>query len=221
METRKTITLDARAQHRLYVLNHVLTAGLTAEEAAGVLELSVRQVRRLLRRYGADGAAGLSHGNRARVPGHRIPEAVVTGSSSWPRRRMSGSTTATWPSCSPSARGWPSPSGACAGSNVSAIGTGGFGGSLNLARVPSVVPERLGDRLMACFDTGCQRRLHRSAQAPLVGNGRTVGRDSAAERDQGGPPFGLERCSADSEDRSNGRLSHPQRARRSKTRYRG
>ncbi len=76
METRKTITLDARAQHRLYVLNHVLTAGLTAEEAAGVLELSVRQVRRLLRRYGADGAAGLIHGNRARVPGHRIPEAV-------------------------------------------------------------------------------------------------------------------------------------------------
>lgn len=58
METRETITLDARAQHRLYVLNHVLTAGLTVEEAARVLELSVRQVRLLLRRYRADGAAG-------------------------------------------------------------------------------------------------------------------------------------------------------------------
>lgn len=76
METRETITLDARAQHRLYVLNHVLTAGLTVEEAARVLELSVRQVRRLLRRYRADGAAGLLHGNRGRVPGHRIPETV-------------------------------------------------------------------------------------------------------------------------------------------------
>ena len=37
METRETITLDARAQHRLFVLNHVLTGGLTAPEAARVL----------------------------------------------------------------------------------------------------------------------------------------------------------------------------------------
>ena len=76
MDTRETITLDARAQHRLYVLNHVLTGGLTAEEAARVLELSVRQVRRLLRRYRADGSAALVHGNRARAPAHRTPDAV-------------------------------------------------------------------------------------------------------------------------------------------------
>ena len=77
METRETITLDARAQQRLYVLNHVLTGGLTAEEAALVLRLSIRQVRRLLRRYRAAGSAGLVHGNRDRVPGHRIPEAAT------------------------------------------------------------------------------------------------------------------------------------------------
>ena len=76
METRETITLDARAQHRLYVLNHVLTGGLATDEAARVLELSVRQVRRLLRRYRADGSAGLVHGNRDRVPAHRIPDAI-------------------------------------------------------------------------------------------------------------------------------------------------
>ena len=76
METRETITLDARAQQRLFVLNHVLTGGLTAEEAARVLDLSIRQVRRLLRRYRVDGSAGLVHGNRARVPGHRIPHAI-------------------------------------------------------------------------------------------------------------------------------------------------
>ncbi|MGZ9231208.1 MAG: ISNCY family transposase [Candidatus Limnocylindrales bacterium] len=76
METRETITLDARAQHRLYVLNHVLTGGLTAEEAARVLHLSIRQVRRLLRRYRVDGSAGLVHGNRERTPAHRIPDVV-------------------------------------------------------------------------------------------------------------------------------------------------
>lgn len=74
METRETITLDARAQHRLYVLNHVLTGGLTTEEAARVLQLSIRQVRRLRRRYRVDGSAGLVHGNRARVPAHRIDD---------------------------------------------------------------------------------------------------------------------------------------------------
>jgi transposase len=76
MDTRETITLDARAQQRLYVLNHVLTGGLTAEEAARVLELSVRQIRRLLRRYRADGPAGLVHANRDRTPAHRIPAAI-------------------------------------------------------------------------------------------------------------------------------------------------
>src|SRR3972149_6221451 len=73
METRETITLDARAQHRLYVLNHVLTGGLATDEAARVLHLSVRQVRRLLRRYRADGSAGLVHGKRARVPAPPLP----------------------------------------------------------------------------------------------------------------------------------------------------
>jgi transposase len=76
METRETIILDDRAQHRLYVLNHVLTGGLTAEEAARVLHLSIRQVRRLLRRYRVDGSAGLVHGNRERTPAHRIPDVI-------------------------------------------------------------------------------------------------------------------------------------------------
>jgi len=71
MEKRETIALDGRTQQRLYVLNHVLASELTAEEAGRVLKLSVRQVRRLLDRYRADGAAGLVHGNRGRSPAHR------------------------------------------------------------------------------------------------------------------------------------------------------
>jgi hypothetical protein len=76
METRETILLDARAQHRLFVRNHVLTGGLTAPAAARVLHLSVRQVNRLLKRYRAVGPAGLVHGNHARTPAHRTPDAV-------------------------------------------------------------------------------------------------------------------------------------------------
>jgi len=40
METRETISLDSRAQHRLYVLTHLLAGALTADEAARVLRLS-------------------------------------------------------------------------------------------------------------------------------------------------------------------------------------
>jgi len=46
METRETISLDSRAQHRIYVLTHVLAGELTVDEAAAVLRLSTRQVRR-------------------------------------------------------------------------------------------------------------------------------------------------------------------------------
>lgn len=74
METRETITLDGRTQHRLDVLNHVLSGALSEEEAARLLGLSRRQVGRLLTRYRTAGAAGLVHGNRGRRPAHRIAD---------------------------------------------------------------------------------------------------------------------------------------------------
>ncbi len=72
---RETITLNARAQRRLYVLNHVLAGDLNAAGAGAYLGLSVRQVRRLLRRYrGPEGAAGLVHRNTARAPANRLDD---------------------------------------------------------------------------------------------------------------------------------------------------
>jgi hypothetical protein len=71
--TRETITLDPRAQWRLYVLNHILAGESSVTEGAGLLGLSVRSVRRLLARYrGAEGAAALVHGNTGRVPANRL-----------------------------------------------------------------------------------------------------------------------------------------------------
>jgi transposase len=75
-KTRETISLDSRAQQRLYVLNHVLAGALTADEAALVLRLSTRQVSRLVGRYRDEGAAALVHGNRGRTPANRTDPAV-------------------------------------------------------------------------------------------------------------------------------------------------
>lgn len=75
-KTRETITLDSRAQQRLYVLNHLLAGELSIDEASRVLRLSTRQVRRLLDRYRHEGAAALVHGNRGRRPVNRTDDAI-------------------------------------------------------------------------------------------------------------------------------------------------
>jgi transposase len=74
---RETITLDARAQWRLYVLNHILTGEVSAAEAARQLGLSIRSVRRLLARYrGPEGVAALVHGNAGRTPANRLDPGI-------------------------------------------------------------------------------------------------------------------------------------------------
>ncbi len=72
MEKRETITLDARAQQRLAVLNHVLSGELSPAEAAAYVRLSSRQLRRLLKAYRRDGVAALVHGNNGRRPVNRL-----------------------------------------------------------------------------------------------------------------------------------------------------
>lgn len=76
MQTRETITLDAKAQQRLLVLTHVLAGELDPGEAAAHLQLSTRQVKRLAERLRSEGAAGLVHGNRGRRPVNRVDDTV-------------------------------------------------------------------------------------------------------------------------------------------------
>ncbi len=63
-------------QKRLLVLNRMERSEMTAAEAAGVLEVSVRQVRRLSAAYRKEGASALAHGNRGRTPRHATAAAV-------------------------------------------------------------------------------------------------------------------------------------------------
>lgn len=62
------MTLTTEEQRRLMVLNHVGSGALTGKEAAALLGLSERQLRRLRRAYERDGAKALAHGNRGRRP---------------------------------------------------------------------------------------------------------------------------------------------------------
>jgi transposase len=65
---KEKVTLTKKEQSRLMVLNGVEVGRISAREAAEVLGLSLRHVRRILVAYRKEGAAGLAHGNRGRKP---------------------------------------------------------------------------------------------------------------------------------------------------------
>lgn len=73
---RGTITLTKREHQRMQVLSRVLDGILNGREAARLLGLSPRQVRRLRRRLRQDGPAALAHRNRGRPSPHRLAAAI-------------------------------------------------------------------------------------------------------------------------------------------------
>ncbi len=66
--------MNREEQRRLLVLNEVIGGELTAEKAGELLDLSERQVRRILAAYRKEGAAALVHGNRGRKPANGLRE---------------------------------------------------------------------------------------------------------------------------------------------------
>jgi transposase len=70
------LTLTAKEQTRLQVLNEVLERRWSIREAAEVLGVGERQGWRLLAAYRKEGAAALAHKNRGRVPPNATPAAT-------------------------------------------------------------------------------------------------------------------------------------------------
>ena len=73
---QEKLTLNKKEQNRLLVLNRIERKGITVDQAALLLELSPRHVWRLLTAYRKEGAFGLAHGNRGRVPYNRVNEEI-------------------------------------------------------------------------------------------------------------------------------------------------
>ena len=71
---KEMVTLNKKEQRRLVVLNQVDRGEMIGRQVAEVLDLSLRQVRRLLAAYRKEGAAALAHGNRGRKPHHALNE---------------------------------------------------------------------------------------------------------------------------------------------------
>src|SRR5512147_2795911 len=70
------ITMSRREAKRLHILQQVVEKRMTQRDAAGLMGLSARQVRRLLQRVRAEGDGGICHRGRGKASNHRIPPRV-------------------------------------------------------------------------------------------------------------------------------------------------
>lgn len=70
------LTLSMKELDRLQLMTRIAERRLTRRRAAGLLQLSERQVRRLYRAFVRDGAAGLGSRRRGRPSGRRLTEAT-------------------------------------------------------------------------------------------------------------------------------------------------
>lgn len=84
------IVVRPREEKRARVLNQVLAGECTVGEAATMLGLSVRQVRRQKRAYEEAGIRALVHGNRGRRPVHALPDELKERVCELARTRYAG-----------------------------------------------------------------------------------------------------------------------------------
>jgi hypothetical protein len=66
------MTITTTDQRRTWLLTKLLVGEITAAEAAAVIGVPERQVRRLKRPFQWDGPAALAHGNRGRASPRRL-----------------------------------------------------------------------------------------------------------------------------------------------------
>ena len=84
------LTLTQKEQTRLQVLNSVLADQVPVCQAAEVLGVSERHMRRILAAYRKEGAAALAHGNRGRRPANTTTETKMTYVVQLARTRYAG-----------------------------------------------------------------------------------------------------------------------------------
>jgi transposase len=70
------VTLSQKELQRIHVVENAVSGKLTVREAAELLQLSERQVKRLKQRREPDAGEWIHHGNRGRTPVNAVPEEV-------------------------------------------------------------------------------------------------------------------------------------------------
>lgn len=72
-----TITMSSKEAERIPVLDRLMKKEIRQKQAAQLLHLSVRQIRRLVKKYKREGTVGLTHILRGKESNRRIEESVI------------------------------------------------------------------------------------------------------------------------------------------------
>jgi transposase len=72
------ITMSRRELGRLHVIHQALSKRITQREAAAQVNLSDRQLRRLIKRIREEGDKGICHRSRGKASNHQIPRKIKT-----------------------------------------------------------------------------------------------------------------------------------------------
>jgi transposase len=70
------ITMSRRETKRLHIIHQALDKRITQKKAAELVNLSSRQLRRMLKRVRKEGDDGISHRSRGKVSNRRVPKKV-------------------------------------------------------------------------------------------------------------------------------------------------
>lgn len=73
----RTLTMSNKEANRISVLDRLNRKEIKQWQASEILELSTRQVKRLVKNYRQQGATGLIHGNRGRTSNRAIKQAEI------------------------------------------------------------------------------------------------------------------------------------------------
>ena len=77
MAERDIIMMRQRDLKRLHVIRKVVEGSLTQKQAAEVVSLSERQIRRIIRRIEAEGDKGMQHRSRGRQSNRKLPKKLT------------------------------------------------------------------------------------------------------------------------------------------------
>lgn len=74
MAEKDMITMSRREAKRLHIIHQALEKKITQVEAAGLIGISDRQIRRMIGRIGEEGDEGICHRSRGKASNRRIPK---------------------------------------------------------------------------------------------------------------------------------------------------
>jgi transposase len=77
MAERDIITMKQKELKQLHVIHKVLDGAMTQRQAAEVVSLSERQIRRIVKRIRAEGDKGIQHRSRGKGSNRKLPERLV------------------------------------------------------------------------------------------------------------------------------------------------